>query len=64
MEGRKHSGLGLLGTIQIVLIVLRMTKVITWKWYVVLLPWEIELSLILLYVLWYWVHELMDKLFY
>lgn len=36
------GGVGFVGLLQIVFIVLKLCKVITWKWWVVLLPIEIE----------------------
>lgn len=36
------GGVGFIGLLQIVFIVLKLCNVITWKWWVVLLPIEIE----------------------
>ena len=63
MRKSNNSGIGLLGVIQIVFIVLKLAKLIDWKWYVVLLPIEVEIGLILIGLLWYIVHYLCDKLF-
>ena len=63
MSKSNGSGMGLFGVMQIVFIVLKLTKLINWKWYVVLLPIEIELGLIVIGLLWYMVQYLCDRFF-
>ena len=49
------GGMGFLGVLQIVFIVLKLCKVITWSWWAVLIPLWIELVVvvgILLFIAW------------
>lgn len=49
------AGIGFGGLLQLVFIVLKFLNVITWPWYIVLLPLEIEgaiLILALLFLVW------------
>lgn len=51
----QNTGLGFIGALQIAFIVLKLCNIITWKWWVVLLPCIVSVSLIvllLLYCLW------------
>jgi len=45
---RDSGGIGLLGTVQIVLIILKMTGLISWSWLLVLIPIWIWGGIILL----------------
>lgn len=42
------AGIGFVGLLQLVFIVLKFLNVITWPWYIVLLPLEIEGALFIL----------------
>lgn len=42
------GGIGFVGLLQIAFIVLKLCKVITWKWWVVFLPIEIEVVVLFL----------------
>ena len=49
------GGMGFLGVLQIVFIVLKLCKVITWSWWAVLMPLWIELVVIvgvLIFIAW------------
>lgn len=49
------GGMGFLGVLQIVFIVLKLCKVITWSWWLVLIPLWIEIVLcigVLIFVWW------------
>lgn len=49
------GGMGFLGVLQIVFIVLKLCKVITWSWWAVLIPLWIELAVIvgvLIFIAW------------
>lgn len=49
MRDKNYSGgIGTLGVIQIVLIILKLTNLIQWKWSVVLIPLWINLTLIVI----------------
>lgn len=51
VSGTAGTGLGLVSVLLIVFIVLKLTGVINWSWWVViLLPFGIELGLVLLFV--------------
>ena len=54
-KSSSSGGMGFLGVLQIVFIVLKLCKVITWSWWVVLIPLWIELVVvvgILLFIAW------------
>ena len=63
MNEERSSGISVLGVMQIVFIVLKLAKLINWKWYVVLWPIEVELGIIAITLLWYIVRYLCDKFF-
>lgn len=44
----KHYGIGLLPVLGIVFIILKLTNVITWSWWLVLLPFIIQAGLLIL----------------
>ncbi len=44
------SGLGVMGVLQIIFIVLKLCKVITWKWWIVFIPLEIQLVISLIII--------------
>ena len=48
MENNKSSGIGIIGVVQIVFLILKLTNLVTWPWHVVLAPIIIEVLLILL----------------
>lgn len=51
VSGTAGTGLGLVSVLLVVFIVLKLTGVINWSWWVViLLPFGIELGLVLLFV--------------
>lgn len=51
VSGTAGTGLGLVSVLLIVFIVLKLTGVINWSWWVViLLPFGIELGLVLLFI--------------
>ncbi len=54
-KNSSSGGMGFLGVLQIVFIVLKLCKVITWSWLVVLIPLWIELLLcvgVLVFIYW------------
>lgn len=56
-------GVSVLTVLQIIFIVLKLTSVVHWRWLVVFLPYEIELVLVVITVLWYYLRELFDRWF-
>lgn len=46
MENKAQSGIGFVGLLQLALIVLKLCKVITWSWAVVLIPLWIDLAIV------------------
>jgi len=52
------GGMGLLGVLQVVFIVLKLCKVITWSWWLVLIPLWIELALlVVVFVIILWINK-------
>lgn len=54
-SGGVRSGIGFWGLLQLALIVLKLCKVITWSWWLVLIPLWIEILLFvgfILFVVW------------
>ena len=47
----KSGGIGMLGALQLVFIVLKLLKTITWSWWVVLIPLWIDLVVIVAYLI-------------
>ena len=47
----KSGGIGMLGVLQLVFIVLKLLKTITWSWWVVLIPLWIDLVVIVAYLI-------------
>lgn len=45
------SGMGILGVLQIVLLVLKLTGLITWSWTVVLVPLWISLGILVIFLI-------------
>lgn len=56
MNDEKHS-LGILDVLQIIFIVLKLTNLINWSWWAVLIPLWIDLAMIVLAIIIY----LIDK---
>jgi hypothetical protein len=51
MENKTQTtGVGILGVLQIVFIVLKLTGVITWSWWMVLMPLWINIGIIILFL--------------
>lgn len=59
----KFKGLGIVEVIQIVLIVLKLTSLIDWRWKYVFLPLEIEIGLLVLIFVWCYIKYLLEKIF-
>lgn len=58
MNNNSSSGMGFLGILQIVFIVLKLCKVISWSWWAVLIPLWIELVLCIgLFAFMLWVNK-------
>ena len=55
MSNRRHSnsssGMGILGVLQIVFLVLKLTGLITWSWLVVLIPLWISLGILVIFLI-------------
>lgn len=54
-KNSSSGGMGFLGVLQIVFIVLKLCKVITWSWWAVLIPLWIELVVVvgvLIFIAW------------
>lgn len=47
-SGKSSSGIGILGVLQIIFIVLKLTNLISWSWPVVLIPLWISIALFLI----------------
>lgn len=47
-DTNKSSGIGIMGVIQIVFLILKLTNLVTWPWHVVLAPMIIDVLLFLL----------------
>lgn len=45
------SGIGILGVLQIVFLVLKLTGLITWSWTVVLIPLWISLGILVIFLI-------------
>ena len=60
MKNKNSSGggMGLLGVLQVIFIVLKLVGVISWSWWVVLIPTWIDLTLIIIAIVYllicYW----------
>lgn len=50
-DSTKSGGIGFVGALQLVFIVLKLIKVISWSWWVVLLPIEISIALVILAIM-------------
>lgn len=50
-DSTKSGGIGFIGALQLVFIVLKLIKVISWSWWVVLLPIEISIALVILAIM-------------
>ena len=50
MENKTNNGIGFVGALQIVFIVLKLTKVINWSWLWVLSPAWISAALVMLII--------------
>jgi hypothetical protein len=46
-----NTGVGILGVLLIVFIVLKLVGVVTWSWWIVLIPLWIEIGLLIIVVL-------------
>lgn len=46
-NNNSSGGMGFFGVLQLIFIVLKLCKVITWSWWVVLIPIWIEVALII-----------------
>ena len=46
-----NTGVGILGVLLIVFIVLKLVGVVTWSWWVVLIPLWIEIGLLIIVIL-------------
>ena len=59
----KSKGIGIFGVVQIVFIVLKLTNLIDWSWKYVLLPIEIEVILFILIWIYFFIKQLLEKIF-
>ena len=50
-EESKSSGLGILAVLQIVFLILKLTGLIDWSWWLVLVPLWTDIGLSLLYII-------------
>lgn len=50
-SGKTSGGIGFFGVLQLILITLKLCKVITWSWWLVLLPIWIGLTAILIAII-------------
>lgn len=50
-SGKASGGIGFFGVLQLILITLKLCKVITWSWWLVLLPIWIGLTAILIVII-------------
>lgn len=50
-NSNSSSGLGILGVLQIVFLVLKLTGLITWSWLVVLIPLWISLGILVIFLI-------------
>lgn len=50
-SGKTSGGIGFFGVLQLILITLKLCKVITWSWWLVLLPIWIGLTAILIVII-------------
>ena len=50
-EESKSSGLGILAVLQIVFLVLKLTGLIDWSWWLVLVPLWVDISFGLLFII-------------
>ena len=48
MENNNTRGIGLLGILQTIFIILKLTNLINWNWWIVLIPLWIDLALCVL----------------
>lgn len=60
MDNKSHSGLGVLGVLQIIFIVLKCVGVVTWSWATVLIPLWLELGVLAVALFVLWVHSWSD----
>lgn len=63
MKSNSSSGVTLLGVAQVVLLILKLAHLISCSWWIVFLPLEIELGLIVLGLLYVLVKALLEKIF-
>lgn len=47
----KNVGIGFVGALQIAFIILKLVKVINWSWWIVLLPLEIDVGIVVLAII-------------
>lgn len=50
-NSNSSSGLGILGVLQIVFLVLKLTGLITWSWLVVLIPLWISFGILVIFLI-------------
>ena len=50
-NSNSSSGMGILGVLQIVFLVLKLTGLITWSWLVVLIPLWISLGILVIFLI-------------
>lgn len=50
-EKSRNGGIGFIGLLQLTFIILKLCKVIDWSWWVVLLPLEAEVAIVVLLLL-------------
>lgn len=50
-NSNSSSGMGILGVLQIVFLVLKLTGLITWSWPVVLIPLWISLGILVIFLI-------------
>ena len=50
-ENPKSSGLGILAVLQIVFLILKLTGLIDWSWWLVLVPLWVDIGFGLLYII-------------
>lgn len=56
-SSNNSGGVGTFGVVQIVFIILKLVKVIDWSWWVVFAPFWIELALVVLLSLYWWLFK-------
>lgn len=50
-NSNSSSGMGILGVLQIVFLVLKLTGLITWSWLVVLIPLWVSLGILVIFLI-------------